>query len=146
MSKENILVICRQNIGRSQMGEGFLKALTYQDPEINVRSAGLDTTGMKEKYNNHPHPKVISVMQELGVDISQQEITQVNPDLLKDSSRIVVLAKEQELPDYFIEYQNKMVIFPVEDPEPGPAIDVDMQRLRETRDQIKQIISQISIK
>lgn len=145
MSKEYITFICRQNVGRSQMGEGFLKALTT-DPDIHVRSAGLDTTGMTEKYNGHPHPQVVSVMQELGIDISQQEITQVSPELLQGSTRIVVLTKEEELPDYFKEFQARMVIHPIEDPAPGTTSDVDLERLRYIRDQIREFIPQVEIK
>lgn len=146
MSKENILFVCRQNVGRSQMGEGFLKALTNQDPDIHVGSAGIDITGMEEKYHQHPHPQVISVMEEIGIDISKQQITQVSPELLKDSTRVIVLTKEEELPDYFREFKHKTVIYPIEDPAPGRSDGVDLERLRNVRDQIKQLVSQFIIK
>jgi protein-tyrosine-phosphatase len=142
MSKEKILVICRSNVGRSQMGEGLLKARTSNDPNISVSSAGLDTTGMVEKYNGHPHPQVIYVMKEIGIDISDQQITQVSPDLLEDSTRVVVLAEEHELPDYFQKYRDKTSFHAIEDPAPGNTDVVDLLRLRHIRDQIQTVLSQ----
>ncbi|CAN5235446.1 hypothetical protein BH09PAT2_BH09PAT2_01080 [soil metagenome] len=127
------------------MGEGILRAKTNYDPEISVNSAGLDTTGMREKYDNRPHPKVIFVMQEIGIDISNQQITQVTPELLEDSTQIIILTSEQELPDYFQNYRDKMFIFPIEDPAPGDTDDVELQRLRDIRDQIELAMSQIDL-
>ena len=145
IDKENILVICRQNVGRSQMGEGFLKVLTTNNPNISVASAGLDVRGMREKYQNHPHPQVIAVMQEEGVDISQQSIKQIDLKMLQNATRIAVLVKKTELPDYFREFRQKTVIIPIEDPAPGSEQEVPNLELmqRYARDQIKQAMHQL---
>lgn len=58
--KKKILILCTGNSCRSQMAEGFLKTL---DPELEVYSAGTDPSGQV-------HPKAVSAMQEVGIDIS----------------------------------------------------------------------------
>ncbi len=58
--KERVLFICTHNAARSQMAEGFLKA-HYAD-RYDAYSAGTEPT--------HVDPCAITVMQEVGVDIS----------------------------------------------------------------------------
>ena len=55
-----ILILCTGNSCRSQMAEGFLKAL---DNTLDVHSAGTDPA-------SRVHPRAIAVMKEIGVDIS----------------------------------------------------------------------------
>ncbi len=56
-----ILILCTGNSCRSQMAEGFLRAL---DARLEVYSAG--TAPAKQT-----HPKAVQVMAEVGVDISR---------------------------------------------------------------------------
>ena len=55
-----ILILCTGNTCRSQMAEGFLKAM---DPTLKVYSAGTEPG---EKV----HPLAIAVMEEEGIDLS----------------------------------------------------------------------------
>lgn len=55
-----ILILCTGNSCRSQMAEGFLKSF---NSSLEVHSAG--TTPSHEV-----HPKAVDVMQELGIDLS----------------------------------------------------------------------------
>jgi arsenate reductase (thioredoxin) len=66
--KIKILVLCTGNSCRSQMAEGFLKSF---DNELQVFSAG---TKPAEQVN----PKAVKVMNELGIDISDQMPNDVN--------------------------------------------------------------------
>jgi arsenate reductase len=59
-AKKRVLFICAHNTARSQMAEGFLRAL-YGD-RYEAYSAGTEPT--------HVHPCAIKVMQEAGIDIS----------------------------------------------------------------------------
>ena len=59
MSK-NILVLCTGNSCRSQIADGYLRALSPKG--TNVYSAGIETHGV--------NPKAISTMKEDGIDIS----------------------------------------------------------------------------
>ena len=60
--KEKVLFICTHNSARSQMAEGFLRAM-YGD-YYDVYSAGIEPS----KVN----PYAIKVMAEIGIDISTQ--------------------------------------------------------------------------
>lgn len=60
MNKIKILFLCTGNSCRSQMAEGFAKAL--KKDKIDAYSAGLETHGL--------NPYAVKVMKEAGVDIS----------------------------------------------------------------------------
>ena len=63
MSKESVLFLCTHNSARSQMAEGLLRHLAGD--RFDAYSAGTEATRVR--------PEAISVMSELGMDISGQE-------------------------------------------------------------------------
>jgi len=65
--KRSILFLCTGNSCRSQMAEGWARALL--PGEVQVRSAGLEARGLD--------PRAVRVMAERGVDISGQRSTRV---------------------------------------------------------------------
>ncbi len=71
MKKLKILFLCTGNSCRSQMAEGWARAL--RSDELDVYSAGIETHGL--------NPNAVKVMAEAGVDISQHKSENV-ADLL----------------------------------------------------------------
>ena len=63
MKKLKILFLCTGNACRSQMAEGWARAL--KDDVIEAYSAGIETHGL--------NPNAVNVMAEAGVDISQHK-------------------------------------------------------------------------
>jgi arsenate reductase len=63
MKKTKVLFLCTHNSARSQMAEGLLRHLAGD--RFEVMSAGTEATFVR--------PEAISVMAELGIDISGQE-------------------------------------------------------------------------
>ncbi|MBW8050263.1 MAG: arsenate reductase ArsC [Cytophagales bacterium] len=63
-----ILVLCTGNSCRSQMAEGFIRH--YADSEVEVSSAGIIAYGL--------NPKVVQVMREIGIDISNHKSESVD--------------------------------------------------------------------
>lgn len=61
-SRPRVLFLCTRNSARSQMAEAFLKK--YAGDRFEVYSAGLEPKGI------HPYTK--KVMEEIGIDISDQ--------------------------------------------------------------------------
>jgi len=61
-SKPNVLFLCTGNSCRSQMAEGWARAVKGE--EITPFSAGIEKHGLD--------PKAVAVMREAGVDISRQ--------------------------------------------------------------------------
>lgn len=74
-----ILVLCTGNSCRSQMAEGFIRH--YADSEVEVNSAGIIAYGL--------NPKVVRVMQEIGIDISNHKSESANK-YLKDNFDLVI--------------------------------------------------------
>lgn len=62
MRKLRVLFLCTGNSCRSQMAEGFARAL--KGDEIKAYSAGIETHGL--------NPRAVKVMAEAGVDISDR--------------------------------------------------------------------------
>ena len=76
---KKVLFLCTGNSCRSQIGEGLLRHLGGE--KYDVYSAGVEPSRI--------HPMSILVMQELGVDISQQSSDDVN-DYLDAGIDIVI--------------------------------------------------------
>jgi arsenate reductase len=60
MRRRRVLVLCTHNSARSQMAEGWLRALAGDRYE--VASAGTEATGV--------HPLAVRAMAEVGIDLS----------------------------------------------------------------------------
>ena len=60
MSKPQVLFLCTHNSARSQMAEGFLRALAGD--RFDVASAGTEATRV--------HPLAILAMEEVGIDLT----------------------------------------------------------------------------
>ena len=65
---KNILVLCTGNSCRSQIAEGYLRH--YAGENANVYSAGVETHGV--------NPRAISIMKEVGIDISNHTSNHVD--------------------------------------------------------------------
>ncbi|MEI7848770.1 MAG: arsenate reductase ArsC [Chloroflexota bacterium] len=63
MVMQRILFLCTGNSARSQMAEAFLRK--YGGEQFEAYSAGLEPKGL--------NPLTVQVMQEVGIDISQQK-------------------------------------------------------------------------
>ena len=75
-----VYFLCTGNSCRSQMAEGFARKFF---PEWTVESAGLEQHGL--------NPKAVAVMAELGIDISAQQSTLIDPDYLNQADLVVTL-------------------------------------------------------
>ena len=63
MDKQKVLFLCTGNSARSQMAEAFLRE--YGDDMFEPHSAGLEPKGV--------NPLTVKVMEEIGIDISNQK-------------------------------------------------------------------------
>jgi arsenate reductase len=59
----NVLFVCRQNAGRSQMSEALFARAA--DGRHHAESAGTEPAG-------RVHPEVVTVMEEIGVDLAER--------------------------------------------------------------------------
>ncbi|NMP23636.1 arsenate reductase (thioredoxin) [Sulfobacillus harzensis] len=79
--KPILYFLCTGNSCRSQMAEGWARHLGQE--RVEAYSAGLETHGL--------NPRAVVVMQEAGVDISDQESKLIDPDLLHRADYVITL-------------------------------------------------------
>lgn len=126
---KEILFICYGNVGRSQMAEAFYNHYHGDNQAI---SAGIQD--VREKYHGFPIPEIIQVMHEKGIDVSRQQIKQVNEDMLGEAKRVVVLCDKELCPD-FITGKPNIEFVTVPDPFSKSTEDTKI-----IRDQIEVIV------
>jgi arsenate reductase len=82
MSKPNVLILCTGNSCRSHMAEGILRAAAGD--LLEVHSAGSDPSG-------YVHPKAISALAEIGIDISGHESKHMDTFLDRDIATVITV-------------------------------------------------------
>ncbi|MEC0239052.1 arsenate reductase (thioredoxin) [Paenibacillus dokdonensis] len=80
-NKPLVYFLCTGNSCRSQIAEGFLKALGSDKYE--VKSAGLEAHGL--------NPRAVQTMKEAGIDISNHTSDVIDPEILKQADYIITL-------------------------------------------------------
>lgn len=135
---KKIMFLCTANSCRSQMAEGFAKE--YSRGLVEVYSAGLMAAGV--------HHRAISVMKELGIDISSQHSKEINELLLRQMDIVVTLCSyaEEMCPKSPPEVQR--IHWPIRDPVgtigSEQCIMNDFRRARdEIRDKVRALIKEM---
>ena len=131
---KRILFLCTGNSARSQMAEGLLNHLSRG--EWKVQSAGI--------FPSYVHPLAIRVMEEIGIDISQQTSKSMDPFINEKFDYIITLCDHaaQFCPTF--SGQGKRLHWPLDDP--AAAIGTIEERLgvfRRIRDEIKRKIEEL---
>ncbi len=133
---KNILFLCTGNSCRSQMAEGFAKAI--KGANINFYSAGTKKSVL--------NPRAIKVMQEVGIDISQHQ-SKTTDELPEVPFSVVftVCSDAHENCPYFP--TGKIIHVGFDDP-PRLAINLTdeneiLEIYRDVRDKIKSFITKI---
>ncbi|MGY5150860.1 MAG: arsenate reductase ArsC [Candidatus Nitrosopumilus sp. bin_6a] len=119
---ENILFVCVENAGRSQMAEAFFRKLA--PTKFNVSSAG---TIPSPQLN----PIVIQVMKEIGIDLENQKPKLLSASMVKDSSKTVNMGcmDKESCPSLFVK---DVLDWNISDPK-----EKTLDEVREIRDKIK---------
>jgi arsenate reductase (thioredoxin) len=117
-----ILFVCVENAGRSQIAEAFFNH-KYAPEGYQAISAGT-------RPASQVNPLAVRVMEEVGVDISNQKSKIITEDMIKSSAKSVNMGciESAECPNLFI---NNVIDSGIEDPQ-GKSIE----KVREIRDEI----------
>ena len=130
----NILFLCTGNSCRSQMAEGWARQLGGSD--IMVQSAGIEAHGK--------NPRAIAVMQEAGVDISQQESTRLTDDMLETADVLVTVCGHADENCPALPAGIKKIHWPLEDPAKARGSEeLVMQVFRASRDDIRRRVQEL---
>lgn len=135
MDKKLVYFLCTGNSCRSQIAEGFLKALG-NDNRYEVKSAGLEAHGL--------NPNAVKTMNEAGVDISHHTSDVIDPDILKKADYIITLCGHAN--DNCPVVRNDHALrwhWGFDDPTKATGSDEEITaKFREVRDAIKSRIEQ----
>ena len=126
---KRILILCTGNSCRSQMAEGLLKSL---DPELIVYSAGTEPA-------QQVHPKAIKVMQEIGIDISDNFTKNVSYFLHKSFDYVITVCDnaKETCPVFLGNVENKLHMG-FNDPSCAKGNEFEvLAAFRKTRDEMK---------
>jgi len=128
-----VMFLCTGNSCRSQMAEGFARVLGKG--LIDAHSAGLTPTDVKER--------AIAVMQEVGIDISDQEAKEIDPEFLLSMDVIITLCGNAEASCPMTPPDIKRIHWPIDDPAAATGSEEEiMSAFRKARDEIRSKISE----
>ncbi|MGP4071526.1 arsenate reductase (thioredoxin) [Piscibacillus sp. B03] len=135
MSEKPVLYfLCTGNSCRSQMAEGLGKEILGDKWE--VHSAGIEAHGL--------NPKAVEMMNEISIDISNQESSIIDSDLLNRTNLVITLCGDAR--------ENCPVLSPnvesehwgLVDPAKAEGTEEEVNQVfREVRDEIKRRITEL---
>ncbi len=128
MTRPSILYLCTGNSCRSQMAEGYTRYLGGH--RVRVASAGLEAHGK--------NPRAIATMAEDGVDISNQESTQVTDEMLSDANIVVTVCGHADESCPVLSPGTRRVHWPIDDPAKATGTEEEITgKFRAVRDEIR---------
>ncbi len=130
----NILFLCTGNACRSQMAEGWARQLGQG--RVGVESAGIEAHGK--------NPRAITVMQEAGVDISEQASTRVSDEMLEWADLLVTVCGHADEHCPVTPADLKRIHWPLSDPAKASGTEEEIMAVfRASRDDIRQRVEQL---
>ena len=117
-----VIFACVHNAGRSQMAAAWFNALA-DSTKARAISAGTDP-------GTQVHPEVLTVMLEVGVDLSDRTPQKLTDDLARGAQLLITMGCGEQCP---VVPGLQRDDWPLEDPK-GKAI----ARVREIRDDVKE--------
>ena len=121
-----VLFVCVQNAGRSQMAAGLLDS--YADGRVHVRSAG---SAPADQIN----PDVVTAMTEVGVDVTQEFPKPMTDEVVQAADVVITMGCGDACPIYPGKRYEDWV---VDDPA-----EADLDGVRRIRDEIGERVRQL---
>ncbi len=119
---QNILFVCVENAGRSQMAEAFFRK--YVSKKFNVISAGtIPSTQL--------NPLVVKVMQEIGINLDDQQPKLLSNNMIENSFKTINMGcmDKESCPSLFVK---DTLDWNISDPK-----EKSIDEVRKIRDTIK---------
>ncbi|QGP93304.1 Arsenate reductase [Neomoorella glycerini] len=132
--KPVILFLCTGNSCRSQMAEGFARALGGD--KVEVYSAGIEPAGL--------NPRAVAVMAEAGIDISRQASDPIDPEILSKADLIVTLCGDARDKCPVTPSTIRREHWPLRDPAKAEGDEEEIMAVfRTVRDEIRERVTQL---
>lgn len=127
-NKQKVYFLCTGNSCRGQMAEGFAKK--YLEDSYEIYSAGIEPRGI--------NPLAIKVMQEKGIDITNQTSDLVSTKLLNQSDFVITLCKDAKERCPVVLPRSSHYHWPFDDPAQFRGTEVEiLNEFRRVRDEIE---------
>ena len=123
-----VLFVCVQNAGRSQMAAGLMQLLGGE--RVHVRSAG-------SMPSDQVSPNVVKAMAELGVDISQEFPKPLTDEVVRAADAVITMGCGDACPIY---PGKRYLDWELDDPA-----DADLAGVRRIRDDIRARVEQLLV-
>lgn len=108
-----VLFICRANVGRSQVAMAFYNQMHSGQAD----SAGTIVDNPGERLvNRMGAANVIAVMQENGIDISNNIRKQLSKSMADEYDKLIVMAELDTMPEWLADHP-KTTIWTIQDPK-----------------------------
>ncbi|HVS08475.1 MAG TPA: arsenate reductase ArsC [Planctomycetota bacterium] len=125
-ARNGLLFLCVANSSRSQMAEGFARAIV--PPGVEVQSAGSEPSRV--------NPLAVRAMAEVGIDIASQRSKPIAEIDRERIATVITLCAEEVCPYFPGEVER--LHWPLEDPAAATGSDEDrLAAFRRVRDQIR---------
>jgi arsenate reductase len=129
--QKGILFLCTGNSCRSQMAEGFAKKMLSKD--LKIFSAGIEPKKI--------HPMAIKVIQEIGIDISQQRSKNISEIPIDKIDLVVTLCGDAAERCPIFPGKIEKIHWAIENPAKAQGSDKEIAIVfRKVRDKIKSYI------
>lgn len=129
-----ILFLCTGNSCRSQIAEGWARALAGD--QFDVYSAGIEAHGK--------NPRAIAVMKEVGIDISSQESTKLTDEMLAGIDYVVTVCGHADEHCPVLPAETRKEHWPLSDPAKATGSEAEIMAVfRASRDDIKQRVADL---
>ena len=134
MSRIRVLFLSTGNACRSQMAEAWAKEMASD--LVKVKSAGIEVQGINDI--------AVSVMSEVGIDMSKQVPARVNGELLEWADLIVTLCDNVEEQCPIVNFDTMKLHLPFSNPAKYKGSDEDvLTAFRQTRDKVKKRVEYV---
>jgi len=123
-----LLFLCTGNSCRSQMAEGYARHLGGE--RVAIQSAGIVAHGK--------NAQAIAIMKEDGIDISDQQSTQLTQGMLQWADWVITVCGHADEQCPVLPLGTRKQHWPLEDPAKAFGTDEEITaKFREVRDEVK---------
>jgi len=136
-----ILFVCYANAGRSQVAEALFNKLSQHQAESAGTRVNKLLTERNPAFRTVKHAtggqSVIAYMEEEGINVSENTRSQLTPQMVENSDRVVVITSKDSWPEYLVESE-KVTFWDIPN-----AVGMTPEAARVVYDQVKKRVKDL---
>ena len=138
-----VLFVCNANVGRSQVAEALFNQISGEPATSagTVADAIVERSKPASRRLKDGGSSAITYMSEQGVDVSEQVRDQLTPEMVQEADKVIVMADEDNWPDYLVN-SGKVVVWTIEDTR-GMGPDSARPLYDEIKRRVQELVSEV---